>query len=170
MSQPPKWPEPLADWEYTPGEWAAFVRQERQQLRTEFLLVTIGILIFGTILLRILRQAPLWAAFLVSFVVALVYGFVRYQIHAGFLAGSGKNRVMIYPHAARINGRWLTWSSSNRKLDGITIRHETDSEILEITYCWNTRSGPASDEVRIPIPQGKLEEARKLLDELRKNP
>lgn len=56
--------------------------------------------------------------------------------------------------------------SHEHQLKRIDIRDEGKLNIMEITYEWAKRKTPGSDEIRIPVPKGKLKEAFEVEEKL----
>jgi hypothetical protein len=68
--------------------------------------------------------------------------------------------VIITQYAVIINGKHNAFKSQMYWLGSVSIKDEPSPKVLEIVYNWNTRGGISHDEIRIPIPEGKLEEAK----------
>ncbi len=66
-----------------------------------------------------------------------------------------------------INGKLNVLKDENKWLGEVELKTETNPALLELTYYWETRSGITNDEIRIPVPSGKIKEAEDVLLKLK---
>ena len=74
--------------------------------------------------------------------------------------------VRITPERVWIGDAHQHFSSEEHRLKRIDIRDEGKLNILEITYEWAKRKIPGLDEIRVPVPKGKLREAIEVEEKL----
>ena len=157
-----KQPDPvLAHWYYTVSEWESFIRWEKKKRGSDILLEGSLVVILGTILLVILRDAPLIWALLVSILIAGLYSIIKYALRMNSLKwkGPGMPEVLITKTSIITNGIKTAFHTDQKWFRRAVINEKADRNILEITYEWQTRKGVTYDEIRLPVPKGKLREA-----------
>ena len=71
----------------------------------------------------------------------------------------------ISPNLNQINGKLNPYRSDRFWLKKIQML-AGDPEVIEFTYSWDTRKGRTFDELRIPVPAGRGEEARALIEKI----
>ena len=160
--------EVIAHWTFTPQEWKKFLILEKQRRKSSTLIEGSLIVVLGTPFLMWVRLATLGTAFIISVVIAIVISFFRYLLTMSSLGSIlPVNEVAITDQTVMINGKLNPYRSENFWLDKIRIL-DGDPDVLEITYAWNTRKGKTFDELRVPIPPGKKEEARVTIQKILK--
>jgi hypothetical protein len=65
---------------------------------------------------------------------------------------------------ANVNGKPIVFHGDGKWLRKVDIKEKNNINVLEITFEWKTGKGITFDELRIPVPKGKLREAIELLD------
>lgn len=83
----------------------------------------------------------------------------HYLLHRMAIYPQPTPEVQITPQKVCIGERHQHFSSDDHQLKSIHIREQDDMNIMEITYEWFYRKSPGYDEIRIPVPKGKLREA-----------
>jgi hypothetical protein len=97
---------------------------------------------------------------------AIVYGLVTYFLR---LCGVKPKNVeipqtIIWSGNAKINGRSIVFQGYGKWLRKVDIREAKSINILEIIFEKQTPKGIRFDEIRIPVPKGKMREALELQD------
>lgn len=168
MTRPTTTPEILANWEIPVDEWKKFTKWEYRDRKESAIILVLIVMILGTIILRITRMAPWWAAVSVPLFIGALVSWLRYQYVIGPLKSkSDTNEVTITPSYASFNGKQYPFIDDKKTIKSVKILEQADPKVLEITYQWNTRNGMTNEELHIPIPKGKLGEAVRLLDRLK---
>lgn len=162
-------PMVLAHWKYTAEEWEKFFRKEQSSLGAESFGITIGISVLGTILLVYAENASWLLAFTISAAIAILFSTLKYILKKNSISlKSGQQaEVIIGLDTVVINGKLQVLRDENKWLGEIEIIEKTPPAFLEFTYYWKTRSGLTNDEVRIPVPPGKMKEAEEVLLKLK---
>jgi hypothetical protein len=159
----------LVNWSYTPEEWKRFCRWEWRERKMNSIIVGLLIAIIGSLFLRGTRDASWPVAIAVSSGVGFLYGVVSYRIAVASMgrplaAGSS---VIITRHSVLINDKLNPFADDERWMGEVRILDDHEPRVLEIVYHWHTRKGNSRDEIRVPIPKGKLGEAVLLTEQLR---
>ena len=55
------------------------------------------------------------------------------------------------------------WVKSGASLDQVSINQEDDPAVIGFTYSMPTRTGIQEEVARVPIPEGKMEEAIRIV-------
>ncbi len=162
--------EILANWLYSVSEWKAFMKWERKERGSTTLMETILIIVPGTFAIRVLKAGDWGTALAISLFIGVLYGVIKYIITLSSLH-LGENKmpeVIITKEAVIVNGHLNRFRGNNLWLGKVAVNDAGSFNILEITYCWNTRKGQSFDEIRVPIPKGYLKEAIFLEERLMK--
>jgi hypothetical protein len=162
--------EVLAHWRFTSQEWKKFLTLEKKTRKSSTWIEGILIVVLGTPFLMWVRAATFGTAFIICFIIALIISFLRYQLTMNSLGPPLEvNEVTITDQTVMINDKLNPYRSENFWLDKIQIL-EGDPDVLEFTYAWQTRKKAKTfDELRVPIPQGKKEEAQILIQKILKS-
>ena len=155
----------LARWTYTPEEWKAFMQWERKKRKTSSTVEAALILVVGGAFIYWAREADPGLSFGISAVVACIYWYGKNVLFLSSIgrASSKGNEVVITSHAAIINGSYNAFRSEVYWLKGATLDESPTPAVLEIVYQWQTRKGITHEEIRVPVPEGKCDEARAVI-------
>lgn len=159
----------LACWNYSLPEWEAFMRLETKSLRERLLIQSLLIVVLGTVVVLFSTNASLLGAAAASIFTGAVYGLLKYNFHVHSIhhKGPGNPVVLILPDALIINGHYNALKGENLWFENAVIKKEKQCSVLEITYGWSTRRGNTNDEIRVPVPPGKENEAVRIVKELK---
>jgi len=153
----------LAKWQFSAQEWNRFLRFERKERKLSNNIESILILLLGGFLLRLGKGAGYGLAFGISGTIAVIYWVGKYYLNMGsFGAAKAVNDVIITPVAVIINGKYNVLRNDSIWLSKALVKNENGLDYLELTYDWSTRKGNTFEDLRIPIPAGKLADAEKL--------
>lgn len=155
----------LARWNYTPDEWGKYTAAELHFRKGEALWVAAGVMLLGMVVLPVRRGATLAVAFAVSAAIGALFGVLRYVVaRAAHAANSAvpTGEVVISPRAVLLNGRYHVLQDDRFHFGGVRLLDEETPPVLEFTVWWRTRSGVADEQVYVPVPRGREEEARAL--------
>lgn len=137
----------LGRWSIASDEAKLFAGREWSRRKREVPLVAAIIFVLGSALLWWSQGGPAWAAGAAGAFVAALY----------LMIGLGKYG-MEYHAASRAGGDVVVWTTA---VEALGTRHATDdltsvnltNDSLELGIRWQTRNGPATDTVVIPVPQ-----------------
>ncbi len=160
----PLHPEVLAHWTFTAEEWKQFMALEKRTRLESSIYEGIGIVILGTIVIMLAREAVFWIALSVSTVIAVIIAFLRYSLNMkSYGPMLGKNEVTITKQSILINDKLNPYRSDTIWLDKLEFKAGAP-DVLEFTLAWhNRRKQKVTDEKRVPIPKEKIEEAKQLI-------
>jgi len=158
--------EVLTSWIYSVSDWKEFVKWERKERKQGTIIEVSLVVVLGTLALRGMQGWIL--ALIISSVIAILYGLLKYFLKTSSIRSDEKGmpEVIITNENVYINGRIHPFYADNLWLGKVDIREEGQLNIFEITYCWNTRKGESFEEIRVPIPKGKLKEAISVQEQL----
>lgn len=155
----------LVKWNYTVEEWQKFLKWEMKERRLSSTIEAALIVLIGGVLGY---NEGGWVMLVISIVVAIIYWLGKYYLSLASI-GQPKNKqceVVITQYALIINGKHNAFNSQMYCKGKVSIKEEPSPKILEIVYHWQTRKGISQEELRVPIPEGKLEEAKWLANTL----
>jgi hypothetical protein len=160
-------PEVLAHWSFSANEWKQFMALEKRRRMEGAFFEAFGIIILGTIIIMLARESVFSIALSVSTVIALVIGALRYLLNMRSYGQTlPKNEVTITHQSVLINDKLNPYRSDTFWLDKLELK-EGNPDVLEFTYAWITsKKKRTSDEMRIPIPKGKKEEAKQIIKKI----
>lgn len=162
----------LVHWTYSKDEWSSYAekeyRRDRQEKRNMALLIAvISFVVF--IILSIIHPDG-WLIFLLTVlgiiamvsVVAAMSVWMRYRknrIHHG--------EVYISRNAVYINEELHVWGQFGAVLEGVSYNERGQTgPLIQITYSSPNRFGPVYTNIRIPIPNGEEETAKRIVSSL----
>jgi membrane protein implicated in regulation of membrane protease activity len=159
----------LAHWKYTGSEWQSFWIEEKTERKLSMWIEIILIAILGAVLLYLFRSSSWDIAFLFSIPVALLIGILRFRLNLSSIKQSspGTAEAIITSDAVVVNGRYSRLTGENLWIENAAIKEQGGIAVVEITYAWDTRRGRMTEEIRLPIPFGKMEEAKEVINKLK---
>lgn len=154
----------LAHWVYQPGEWTAYTGVEVKRRTGEWVGVAITVFIVGLVSgsgggeegWTMIGAATMVAVMVLVGGVLMAKGDQRANV-------SGPGEAIITPTAILLNGRYHVLRNDTYHLHRARFDEAAHPPQLEFTIGWSTRSGPTRDNIRIPVPAGREEEARKVI-------
>lgn len=154
----------LTHWTYNKEEWETWTKHEFSFRKEEAIIFLVVLCIVGTLLLPSMRSMSYFAAFLSSLFVGGIITAIRFGMaHSDRKANSSKlGDVVISARSVLINGKYHTLNDEHKTLSSVKIITDEKPNVFEFSVVWNTRKGPTGHEVRVPIPEGKMEDALKL--------
>jgi hypothetical protein len=160
----------LAHWKVDPKTQRlaaeADYEEERKEKWTLFLVVAGITLVIGLVFLLLDREVG-WIVFLVLLGVLAVIALVAWAGPRRRLRLSRRSTgdVYITPDGAYANGAFHTWTLLGARLEGARFE-EGSPALLEVAYSAPVRFGRQGYVMRVPVPQGEEEAARRVVDEL----
>jgi hypothetical protein len=153
----------LAHWQYSNEEWKRFMKWERRRRKTSSTIEAVLLIVLGSLVLRSLRDASWTEAIGISGAFAVIYWIGKYYISMNSIGKNRSNEVILTSRSVIINGKVNSFSDGLYWLEKIELIEEKDISVIEFVYAWNTRKGPSTEEIRIPIPNNKLAEAKEII-------
>jgi hypothetical protein len=163
----------LAHWTYTADEWQHYAAHEQARAKKYFIIIasilTIVLLVPLTSLVlstpRGAMERTVPEAFLVVFVpiafaVALVW--VVTVVPARGLSRTPWGEAYISADGALLRDRYYSWSYMLASLQSVRLE-EGDPSLIEFTWRQPGYRGSQTHSVRVPVPRGREDEARKLI-------
>ncbi len=157
--------EVLAHWTYAPDEWGEYTRRELGFRSGEAKWLGVGVALFGILMLAFREDTDSRIAAAVSIVIgSVIYVGKMLQARSAHAANAATRggEVIISPHAVLLNGRYHVLQDDRFHFAGVRLLDEDDPPVLEFTVAWSTRSGRADEQVYVPVPRGREDEARAL--------
>ncbi|MEW5928187.1 MAG: hypothetical protein AB1941_11935 [Gemmatimonadota bacterium] len=157
--------EVLAHWTYAPDEWSEYSRRELSFRRGEAKWFAAGVVGLGALLLVFDRDADYAVALGVAGFLGAVFWLGKtLQARAAHAANTATRggEVIISPRAVMLNGRYHVLQDDRFRFAGVRLLDEEDPPVLEFSVAWQTRSGQVDEQVYVPVPRGREEEARAL--------
>lgn len=153
-------------WEYTAADWQAFARWEQKERKTNTLIEAFVLAVLGMLMIILSRGANWVVALVISTIIATIY--YRFKV---WLTLRGirqpdqekRYRVKITADGVFVNGRYHAIQNQQRWRGKLILNEAVQPAVLEFTFHWNTRRGETFDEVRIPVPEGAIVQARALV-------
>jgi|GEM_PF-964816 len=160
----------LVHWHYSPREWQQFAGEEHKRNMKE----KIGILSMITVIaipvgiffifLTSMKGDDIGIALLVIFGLMFILAAAAFfSIIVPYLQNktSGAD-AYILPSSVYVNRNFHAWGQLSACLETVTLT-EAPHPLLNFTYSYISNTGKSFASVRIPVPDGKLDEARSIL-------
>lgn len=163
--------KPLAHWTYTETEWNSFIREDLKETMavnkaTLRLVIIISLVVLVGLLLA--YRDNLFILIIAGIIGMLtMVAFAAPHIRSHFLK-KGEHEALVGERAAIIGGTFQTWTSLGAYIIGTDIYEEAEIPILHIIFEFPTLQATQQEIIRIPVPKGKMEDARKIVDLLTK--
>jgi len=159
----------IAHWIYSDAEWQAFTQLDYKEEKTKIrknrkvLFMLVGLFIFTAILSPIVSSeyGILVTYMMIGLIVLIPFAswLIPHIHHQRNLKHKGE--AIITSSAIILNGQLHSWMHDNNKFEGLKIHKETIPMIMEIEYSYKEIYRYRKFvTVRIPVPQGKEEEAQ----------
>ena len=163
--------ELLAYWTYNPQEWQRYTEKEFEISKFEkvplLILVSVISLIIGGIFAIADPEAGLVVFLVMLGLIALLSGIVflvprlRHQHNQSSLGYAYIGTKGLY-----LNGYFHNWNMLGASLDSASILMD-EIPMLEIVYSFPTRTGRQEETVRVPIPQGQMAMAERIVRQIK---
>lgn len=159
----------LAHWRYGPDEWRAYTLAEIRFRTRDALVMAAFVAGVGTAVLGLLSWGDWGIALGISSAMGAFIGLGRWAMawmaHRRNAAVQG-GEVIVGPAALLWNGRYEVLHDGRIHFGGARIIDGVRPPIVEITIKVPGRYRRIPEEYRIPIPGGRMDEARALVDAL----
>lgn len=160
----------IARWEYAPEEWMKFTEynfaEDKKIRRGMFKVVTIIAIVIGVILTLMMQSIIIAYVMIGIIIIVSIPAFLGPVVkHNRNLKNKGI--VLISENSVFLNGEFFSWNMSGAMLDSVEKVFENDVFCLLVKYNYPTRTGIQTDEIRIPVPKGKENEADTVINSLK---
>lgn len=158
----------IAVWYYKSDEWLRFIEgdfaEDKKVKRTIFYLIS-GISVVVGILLTIRFQDILIAEIILGLIAFIaIIAFVAPYFRLKKLRKS-KPQAMISEKGVIVGRMFHLWVKLGASLDGVNWNDENPGTVMiEFTYSMPTRNGRDQQIARVPVPEGKTDEAKRVFD------
>lgn len=161
---------PIAHWTYTQQEWDAFIKEDLKETLTvnkaTLKLITIISIVVCVLLLLIYRDSLfiliVAGIILLITLVAFISPYIRKRI-----LRKGIHETYIGDQSAFVGGTFQTWKHLGARLTNVDIYTDAPIPMLHIIFEYPTLRGMQESIFRIPVPEGKMEEAKKIITTLK---
>lgn len=162
---------PLIEWHYSEQEWNEFVDIEKANKKEDNIYFGIAILLIVPFGLMYYRDTTYLIGILFAIPFAFLIPFLRMKFSYKHLQKNVlKPHVLIFNDYMMINYHKIEVASKRRRIKSLKIIDaKNNKKLLEVDIQWATRKGPTNDEFRILIPEKKLSEAEKLIEDFYKS-
>lgn len=155
-------------WYYSVSEWEQFLKQEKKDRKTILLAQSLIIVVLAVVGLYFVAYLSLVLSLVVGIVPGLLYGGISYcqHHHACKWKDARMPEITIMNGIAMINGSQIVFNGGGKHLRKIDITEDHNINILAITYEWKKGERSNFEELKVPVPKGKLKEAVSLVSSL----
>jgi len=158
----------LVHWTYAPDEWRAYAEHEMAFRTREAVGMAAATVLFGTLAIGVLDGEWLLGLGL-SGAIGAAIGLGRWLVARSarrFHLSAATGDVIIAPNAMLVNGRYQVLQDERIRFGSSRLLESERPAVLEITVMVPGRYRRIPEEYRIPVPRGKEDEARALMDAL----
>jgi len=160
----------LAVWTYTVEDWNRFARLQRQHRKQEDAILLKSSVGVGAVLGLVLLLA---AGSLLAIFVTAAFALVAVSVlvlrpwfeNRKYPIADEPVEVRFGRHALRIGGRYFFWNAFAPRLVNVTLEQH-EGEVLVLTLASPSRTGQIYNELRLPVPPDRHDEAESLAREL----
>lgn len=162
----------LAHWSYTADEWRQYTetdyKADSKGKWSLFYVVAVISLAVGLIFLIFAGEGGVFVFFVMLGLIALI-AFVAWfsARHAYNQNRKSVGEAFISREGVFLNRQFHTWKGLAANLDSVAIIEEKGQSLVAFTYSMPSRVGMEERTVRVPVPVGKEEEARKIAEMLK---
>ncbi|HMU69101.1 MAG TPA: hypothetical protein PK511_08555 [Chitinophagales bacterium] len=161
----------ITEWPIDDKTWADFCINEKHYRRGDNYIFFFMFLAIGSFILVASRGSGLLLAVCISGVIGLITVILRYNVamkKVHTISGIEK-KVIIGKRYIIMNG--ILYPINNERMTTHKIQLITTSipAILEFTIYWPTRSGETFDELRIPVPDEAISNAKLVVNSFTSN-
>lgn len=154
----------LYEWKIAPNLWNRFVKNEIRFKITDIVIVSVIIVVLGFFYLIFKENAGVLIALSVGGVVALSYSVLRVYLFKKYLRKSSVDVfINITDRSLFVNNTYHVLNDNHYKLIAVSLRNERGLILIDFEISWETRGGVVSDNIRIPVPDDKFDEADEIV-------
>jgi len=153
-------------WKYKESEKTNFLRNEKRRKIKELTIIGLMIVALGVPLLIFARDASILSAFVVSSILALIYGIVSYSINLKRYSNNESElfQILFFKDSLLINNRLQILKDDKINLENVEIVSSNNSEQLHFIIFWyNSKNNKITDDIFIPVPSTYHENAVRMV-------
>ena len=161
----------LMHWEYSQQEWNEFAAYqydvEKKEMRLLFCIIAGFLIIVGSLFIFMTQEG--WLAVLIVVISIIVFfAFISWFTAWNYYSDNKKYPGETYftENAVYINHRLHLWKGLGSRLESINLVRKNNKHMVDIYYMSPIRFGLQNYPVSIPVPEGKVKEAKALLEKL----
>ncbi len=161
----------LAHWTYTSDYWLDYTKKEYEEEKSEkkgIFLVVSGFALFFGILFWVLDPEAGVVVFLVMLaligMVAFAWQFSAWHNYKQNIRGI--KEAYIARDAVYMNRKLYTWATVFTCFDEVSQKGNQGLSLLVFRFTSATRAGPQTYTIRVPIPPGQEEAAKKIAEKI----
>lgn len=163
--------KPLAHWTYQPDEWQRFLGEDHKEYlavnKATLKLVLVTTAVVGVLLLLLIQDLIMLWIILGIMLLVTVAAYGAPALRRTMLR-KGVAESYVGEHAAYVGGSFQTWNQLGARLIGVDIYTDAPIPVLHIIFEFPTLQYSQEEIVRIPVPEGRMEEAKRIVGVLRK--
>ncbi|MHB1275402.1 MAG: hypothetical protein ACYCXQ_11445 [Candidatus Humimicrobiaceae bacterium] len=162
----------IAHWGYSRKEWLEYSKVEFKKQKSEkwSIFITIAAITIIVVVIFTLTHRDAWKVLLSVFAsLLLLLALIAFIIPKIKYARDRKNinpEVYIGLSGIYLAGEFHTWNFLTSRLEKVNF--DESKMLIIVNYSYSTKTGLSHAYVRIPVPLSKLEEAKIIVDKLRK--
>jgi uncharacterized Tic20 family protein len=160
---------PLAHWTFTKDEWDAFVKEDLKEtiaVNKSILRMMIIISIIICCILLLIYRDNLYILIIGALILFLsMVAFLTPHIRRNMFK-KGIHEAYIGATSVYVGGSFKTWSQLGAHLVSAALYTESTIPILHIIFEYPSLLVVQQEIIRIPVPQGKMEEAKMIIARL----
>jgi hypothetical protein len=162
----------LVHWTYPPDEWRRFVEKEHSEdaaARKSLFLLIAGITVIVGLILWFLSPdthlVTIWIVLGIILVIGITAVLSTWAVYRWNKNHPGE--IYIARDGAYFSGRLHVWKGLGTRLEKIDLEDSARSQRIVVNYSSPNYLTRNSYEVRIPVPPGQEEAARKVVSQIR---
>jgi len=155
----------LAHWRYNTVLWQRFSSVQAKQKKIENIIFSLVILVFGMLILMLVKRAPFFIALIFTLPFAILFPLVRFKKSQKYFKQKTQNpEIKIYTNHLEINGVKKQLVSKKYWLLDVNTKPIGGLDVLCFDVAWSANKGRSNDEFRIPIPPKAVVKAKEIVD------
>ena len=159
----------LAHWTYSQKEWEAFTKDESVRTGDDkkilFYIIAAWAVFFGILFPILDWENGIYVTYMMLGLIALIWIVMKLAIRSSRNALKTQSEVYISRFGVYIAGTMLSWRMYASKLIQVDFIADKDCDFIDFSY----QSGRASGNLRVPVPLGKMGEAKKIVEALKRD-
>lgn len=154
-------------WKYASEDWLRFVaadfEADKKLKRNLFITVVIISVLVGIMLLFVYQDAIVLFIILGIIVIVAIPALWAPYYRLRKLQNS-EAEVLIAEKGVIVGEMFHLWIGLGASLDNVELSTDIDPSIITFHYSMPTRTGRQSEEARVPVPRGRIDEAIRIVN------
>jgi hypothetical protein len=158
----------LVHWYYSVSEWEQFLKREKKKRVASLLIESMVVFILSALTLHFGITISWTPSVVIGLIVGILYTTIKFYMHLRSCKWTDVRmpEITIMNGIVMINGKQIIFNGQGKCMRKINITEEHNINIIEITYEWKKGERLSFDEIKVPVPKGKLKEAVGLVNSL----